>query len=283
MTLPRLPIGLIERLGALGRVAELEATTGGAANLTLIARLDGAQVAVKVGVGDERRACVRREATLLPLLREAHLPVAGLLAFVDEPEPGFTFLVMDRLPGANGLDALQVRPLDVEVVVERARALGRLARLVHSTTIASVADPEGQFDLVAQLTRSQPEPVPTVLLNHPVALVHGDLGFHNTLWSERRCTGLLDWEVAGFGPPLVDLAWAWWTFAFRSLPPEAWPAYVEGYGARAIRALGWTPEVVPAVVACLMRRWRPGAPEAWDARLAALAGLPVPGPTGVFM
>ena len=35
MTLPRLPLGLIEALGALGRVADLEATTGGAANLTL--------------------------------------------------------------------------------------------------------------------------------------------------------------------------------------------------------------------------------------------------------
>jgi aminoglycoside phosphotransferase (APT) family kinase protein len=36
-------------------------------------------------------------------------------------------------------------------------------------------------------------------------LVHGDLWQGNTLWSADVCTGVIDWDAAGAGPPGIDL------------------------------------------------------------------------------
>jgi aminoglycoside phosphotransferase (APT) family kinase protein len=36
-------------------------------------------------------------------------------------------------------------------------------------------------------------------------LVYGDLWQGNTLWSAGACTGVIDWDAAGAGPPGIDL------------------------------------------------------------------------------
>jgi aminoglycoside phosphotransferase (APT) family kinase protein len=60
-------------------------------------------------------------------------------------------------------------------------------------------------------------------------LVHGDAGLHNLLW-DGRITALLDWEWAGCGPPLLDLAWVYWTMRWRSLPGQLWHTFLRAYG-----------------------------------------------------
>ena len=270
MTDPVLPPELLARLCEFGRLTHVEPATGGAANMTFFARLDATAVVVKVATADDRRMTVRREGRLLPFLHDAELPVPAVLAVIDDPFPGFVALVLERLPGVNGLAALSGAgaPAAGGLVVDRAAELGRLAQRVHCATLSAVAD-RGEFDLAGG-------PGAPTVVRAEVALVHGDFGFHNTLWDERRCTGLLDWEVAGFGSPLTDLAWLWWTFAFRRVPVAAWPAFVEGYGRSAFGPLGWSPVAVLDVVLRLMTRWRPGAPEVWDSRIAALRELVVP-------
>ena len=126
MVEPLLPAGLLDRLGALGRVADLETTNGGAANLTFYARLDDEAVAVKVAMQEGRRAGVRREARLLPLLLNAGLPVPRLLFVVDELD-AWTFSVLGRIAGENGLELVRARPDAVEIV-ERARVLALVVR-----------------------------------------------------------------------------------------------------------------------------------------------------------
>jgi aminoglycoside phosphotransferase (APT) family kinase protein len=49
------------------------------------------------------------------------------------------------------------------------------------------------------------------------------------LW-QGRITGLLDWEWAGWGNPLLDLSWVFWTMRWRSVPETMWPVFLAGYG-----------------------------------------------------
>jgi aminoglycoside phosphotransferase (APT) family kinase protein len=60
-------------------------------------------------------------------------------------------------------------------------------------------------------------------------LIHGDPGAHNLLW-DGTITGILDWEWAGFGNPLADLAWVCWTIRFRALPDATRQAFLAAYG-----------------------------------------------------
>ena len=106
MTDPVLPPELLARLCEFGRLTHVEPATCGAANLTFLARLDATAVVVKVATADDRRMTVRREGRLLPFLHDAELPVPAVLAVIDDPFPGFVALVLERLPGTNGLAAL---------------------------------------------------------------------------------------------------------------------------------------------------------------------------------
>ena len=61
-----------------------------------------------------------------------------------------------------------------------------------------------------------------------LCLVHTDAGLHNVLW-DGRLSALLDWEWAGVGSPLLDLAWTRWTLRWRRVP-QLWPTLLAGYG-----------------------------------------------------
>jgi aminoglycoside phosphotransferase (APT) family kinase protein len=121
------------------------------------------------------------------------------------------------------LHQLQLRPPDDAIaagllLAERATAL--------ATALRQLPLPAGLYE---QLTTALAHPAwhcPTP------RLVHGDAGLHNLLWAAPRLT-LLDWELAGWGDPRVDLAWLAWTLRFRGLPPRCWQAVLAGYGPRA--------------------------------------------------
>src|SRR5206468_11290676 len=42
---------------------------------------------------------------------------------------------------------------------------------------------------------------------HPMSVQHGDFQTNNVLFAGGRVTGVVDWELAGIGHPLLDLAW----------------------------------------------------------------------------
>jgi aminoglycoside phosphotransferase (APT) family kinase protein len=63
----------------------------------------------------------------------------------------------------------------------------------------------------------------------PIRLVHGDPGAHNLLW-DGQLTALLDWEWAGLGDPLTDLAWVCWTLRFRQVAAPVRAAFLAAYG-----------------------------------------------------
>jgi aminoglycoside phosphotransferase (APT) family kinase protein len=70
-----------------------------------------------------------------------------------------------------------------------------------SETPATFDEALSEREIRAALARAWP-PVPG---NEPV-LLHGDFWPGNTLWARGRLAAVIDWEDAGFGDPLADLA-----------------------------------------------------------------------------
>jgi aminoglycoside phosphotransferase (APT) family kinase protein len=71
-----------------------------------------------------------------------------------------------------------------------------------------------------------------------LSVVHGDYRPGNVLFSGRRITALLDWEMAHVGDPVEDLAWAYRSFwsPERLLPLDDFIAAYEGHGGSEVSA-----------------------------------------------
>jgi aminoglycoside phosphotransferase (APT) family kinase protein len=104
------------------------------------------------------------------------------------------------------------------------------------------------------------------------SLVHGDAGLHNLLW-DGRIAALLDWEWAGCGSPLLDLAWLHWTMRWRDLPVALWQTMLARYGDGPALACGSSPAALRALalgqIAGILARVQ-GQPGAWGEWLRRL-------------
>jgi aminoglycoside phosphotransferase (APT) family kinase protein len=250
-------------------ITDLAPTTGGFSHHTAYVTIGGRCCVVKAARAASRRADVRREARILQQLRGSGLPAPALLALAEGDD--WTVEVQSYIAGAHGLQVLAGAPADLDQVFG---ALGRLLARVHSTPLAApspqllferasaLADLEVDADLRAALAAS---------LGHPVweraspRLVHGDAGLHNLLW-DGRITALLDWEWAGWGEPLLDLAWIYWTMRWRNLPGHLWQAFLDAYGSGPAVAAGTTPGALRALalgqIAGILKRSQ-DEPAAW--------------------
>ncbi len=287
----------------VGDLSRVRPTIGGFSNLTFFADLTtGVTVVVKCASREVKRSDLRREATMLGLLAESELPHPKLRA--HSATDAWTVTVMDAVEGDLGINVIQTR--DLRDLVFRARTMARLLQRVHQTALAPSGDNSldcGAQFLSAQASlkqRSLPAEIGFAVdaLNDPVlqrgvSLVHGDFGFHNTIWDslpsgnngdngDTRVSALLDWEWSGWGSPLIDASWLWWTLRFRQSPPETWDSFAETYGVWALRAIGWAPDTVNAVLraqmASILARTEPGssAELEWCSRIMRLDQLHVP-------
>lgn len=226
---------IVGRLQPQGRLLRAWRLTGGVS-----AAIHGLEIALPDGSGIRRvlrchgegdRAVnpdvAEDEARLLALMAEAGLPVPGvhLLDCSGEILPA-PYLVIDFLPGD-----WQAAPDDLPVRTRPpAEALARVHGFAaDDPRLAFLArrDPACRTELAAE--RALPEdralegrlrdalagwePMPA---GEARVLLHGDFWPGNLLWSEGRLAAVLDWEDAGLGHPLLDLAharleilWAW--------------------------------------------------------------------------
>lgn len=200
----------------------------------ILGGVDAATYAVDLDVAGERQELVVRIHTLpeerdgeaarrywnaiagipaaAPVLipRGVHLDAEGTLV-------GLPCLVMTRLPGTplarpaseeSWIDQLagaiaSIHEVDVGSLPPGYRRGVGPAELVE----ASLArDPRHLVDLweeVAKTLRSAPTPAPNEMV-----LTHHDFWFGNTLWSEERLTGIVDWDSARIDDPAFDVAYA---------------------------------------------------------------------------
>lgn len=300
VVVPAVVAGLVADVEGVGPLHDVAPTFGGFSNLTYSGvTSSGRSVVVKAASSDAKRADVRREQKVLGLLKDRGLPIPELLGTAENDQ--WTLNVLSFIDGTPGLRVIQSG--DVTDLSKRGALLGVLLQRVHATAPRPVNDPDldagerlfalrpalharvGSLDLddgtIAVLDRSFDCPV----LRKGVALIHGDSGFHNTLWSKRgrtAITGLIDWEWSGWGTPLLDLSWLWWALRFRHAPSEVWQAVTHAYGEWAIRAMDWSgPNVIALVrvqMASILLRTEPGsAAEAeWCSRIKRLTLLTVP-------
>ncbi len=284
----------------VGELVQIRPTIGGFSNLTFYADLpSGETVVVKIASRDVKRADLRREVRMLARLSDSAVPIVNVRAHINTSD--WTITVTDMVPGDLGLNVVQTR--DVVDLAGRARVLARLLQAVHQATPQPINDPDldcgerlaARHETLTQRTHLAPEVIESnlaltdPLLRRGVALVHGDFGFHNTIWAKAdevgdplRIDALLDWEWSGWGNALTDPAWLWWTLQFRQAPKETWDSFVETYGDWAMRGIGWTPAnvltVLRAHMAWILSCTEVGSPaeKEWCNRIVKLQALKPP-------
>jgi len=231
-----------------------------------------AQLVLKLSPPGVRRAGntdVFRQAPLLRAVHAAGLPVPDVpWAGADEAWFGTPFVMMTFLPGVPFFvwqpDASfdrspqAVAPLWQQCI----DALVRLHRFDWQHHLPEWERPTELCDEVTRWDRivaKAPEPAwldaaqrvrASLLERLPAspapALVHGDYQPGNMLYESGRLTGIIDWELASIGSPLLDVGWLMmladprsWQPDWRPLCPLTPRAIALRYGAEPAAMAWW--------------------------------------------
>lgn len=228
----------------LDGVPEVRQFKGGASNLTYLLRYAGRDLILRrppIGTKAKGAHDMRRESDIQAALGSVYDKVPRIIAWCgDESVIGSEFYVMERLVGTilrrdvpdslglsrddvnllcrNAIDTLvELHQVDVSAagLGDLGRGPGYVGRQVSGWIgrYRKARTPNvGSFEKVMTwLEVNQPEDVGQVL-------IHNDFRFDNLVLAEddpTRIVGVLDWELATVGDPLMDLgsAMAYWVQA----------------------------------------------------------------------
>lgn len=177
----------------------------------------GSQYRVVLKTGDPAsardRMQLRTQVAALALAHDRGLPVPRVIAAdLAGRQAGVLAMVTSVLPGSSTIP--ETMPAG------RARSLGSVAAAIHAVALTPRPDlplrtrPLSDMDFVAWrrsvgttplLARAEQQVSELPVPSGATVLVHGDLWQGNTLWSGDVCTGVIDWDAAGAGPPGIDL------------------------------------------------------------------------------
>ena len=108
---------------------------------------------------------------------------------------------IDQLAGAlASIHGIDVRSLPPDYARGPTPADGMEGRLIRFEP----KNPDGLWLEVAQALRS----AATGVIANTLVLTHHDFWFGNTLWSDERLTGVVDWDEARIDDPAFDVAYA---------------------------------------------------------------------------
>ncbi len=166
-------------------------------------------------------ADIPRQGRLMKALSEAGLPVPPIIAMSDQPVvDGRPFVLMGRIEG-DRIESAVGTVSDEQLARSAVDVLLRLHALPPARTGIGDEEPmplEGEMMRWAwlmerapqELTGRAPELGRLLAEHRPESqvptLVHGDYHYGNMLFREGRVVGVLDWEIAQLGQPLLDLA-----------------------------------------------------------------------------
>lgn len=248
-----------------GPIADAERLTGGSTYILLRFARDARDYVLRLPperkrpTGDE---AMRREARVLAALAGSDVPHPGLIAACPTPDVlGAAFYLMEFVDGFNPARALpEASGTDLEwqgrvglEMVDGVAAMGRLD--VDARGLGDPAKWEGWPERQVARWRNrwgavaamENYPGPTVSYADDIAhwleahrpatcrrgLVHGDLHIGNMLIRHEapKLAALVDWELAGVGDPLLDLAHL--ITVWPGQPAAAWfPAKLPGLTGR---------------------------------------------------
>jgi aminoglycoside phosphotransferase (APT) family kinase protein len=211
---------------ALGRrVESIDSIPEGHSGFTYWVGLEGGERAVlrlpPPGARIAGPADIPRQGRLMKALSEAGLPAPRILAMSDQPVvDGRPFILMEAIAGERIEKVVGTVP-DQQLVASAVEVLQRLHALPLARTGIGDEEPQpleaemvrwawlmerapeeltGRAHLLGgRLAETRPQPqAPT--------LVHGDYHYGNMLFRGGQVVGVLDWEIAQVGQPLLDLA-----------------------------------------------------------------------------
>jgi aminoglycoside phosphotransferase (APT) family kinase protein len=234
------------------------ALSGGSSNdVFCVSRSAGTAVLRSPRLTDERM--IDREARVLAALAGTDIPHARLLGYCEDSSIlGHRFIVTSWVQGTAGSHLMkqaedlapdEARELSLAVV----HAAAGLAQLNYSAAgLADFGKPErflerqvARWLAMLESYKARPHhvsrPIPGLDVvsgwlpeNTPPAgepaLIHGDIGFSNAMFSTerpRRLVALLDWETATIGDPLLDLGRA--ILPMRGEGRPHWPTQLHDY------------------------------------------------------
>jgi aminoglycoside phosphotransferase (APT) family kinase protein len=210
----RVDAWLKERLDGLTGTPEVTQFSGGASNLTYLLRYPGAELVLRRPPAGRKASSAHdmaREYRVQERLRPVFPYVPAVRALCRDPEvAGGDFYVMDRVPGL----ILRGRLAELHGVDARAAGLGDLGRgtgyvrrQVEGWTrryVQARTRHTPRFGRVtAWLADNRPEDAAT-------CVIHNDWRLDNIVLDpgDLHVTGVLDWEMATLGDPLMDLGGA---------------------------------------------------------------------------
>lgn len=236
---------LKQHIADLHGTPQIRQFPGGASNLTYLIRYDERELVLRrppAGVKAKSAHDMLREARVMAALKPHYPHVPSILARCDDPAVlGSDFYVMERLhgiilrrelPPELGLDVAGVRQLchrfidrlvelhQVDASQPALAALGKgegyIARQVGGWSErwrkALTDDSDPCEDVLAWLAQQQPA------RETAICVIHNDYRFDNVVLDPANpleIIGVLDWEMATLGDPLMDLggSLAYWVQA----------------------------------------------------------------------
>lgn len=184
------------------------------------------------GVRRQRNTDVLRQVPLLGALEGAGVPIAPLVWSTDDESWFGTDAIIQRRLASKPLHmsdpalGIPVAEGDTEPYLQRAatalvdiHSIDWRRSLADWEPVRSPADEiaswwpvvtkSDETHWVAAAGRLRDALLQTVPQTHPVGLFHGDYQTNNILFDDGdgAITAIVDWEIAGLGPQLLDLGW----------------------------------------------------------------------------
>lgn len=218
------------------QLPEVQQFRSGASNLTYLLKYPNRELVLRrppVGTKAASAHDMKREFLIQSRLKPVYDLVPTVIALCeDQSILGSDFYVMERIPGVifrrdvpESLSAadisvmadslvkglVQLHAVDTNVLSELNKGAGYVKRQVEGWSKryrAALTDdvPNGE-DVMNWLATNQPEDVDS-------CIIHGDWRIDNMVFDlgQKKLVGVLDWELATVGDPLMDLgsALAYW-------------------------------------------------------------------------
>ncbi len=224
---------LSDTVDGLGELREVHQYPGGASNLTYLLRFADRELILRRPPAGKKAASahdMKREFRVQQKLRPVYPYVPNVLALCEDPAVlGSDFYVMERIEGIILRGDL---PAGLELPPERARSLAfsvfdRLIELHQVDPVAAGLDDLGKGAGYVErqvrgwsdrYRRARTDDVPDcadvmdwLAANQPgdvkICVIHNDFRFDNVVLNpDLDVVGVLDWEMATLGDPLMDLA-----------------------------------------------------------------------------
>jgi len=248
LDLERLTPYLQQALGMPDAPVTVQQFPGGHSNLTYLVRIGERELVLRrppFGAQIKTAHDMDREFTILSRLAPVYPLAPRPLLLADESVLGARFYVMERVPGVI-LRSRPPRGLEIDPGLARrlsAAAAETLAGLhaldIEAAGLAALGHPDGYVrrqveGWTGRYEAARTDDIPAMAqvaawlaanipVSGPPTLIHNDFKYDNLVLDPddlTRVRGVLDWEMATIGDPLMDLGTALCYWVEASDPPE---------------------------------------------------------------